>query len=225
MPASKESSGLAIPKTIAMAVLLVLMTLYTWNYSHTPQARHPLPEAATRSSGAYEFHPASILVNARNNDGDSFMVRLPSGKEAEFRLYFVDSPESAFKSYSSGETNHDRIRKQAQDMGGTTPEQAVEIGKKAKKFTLDLLASRPFDLYTCWDSPYQDQRFHAFIRIMQDGKSRWLDELLIEQGLVRIRTKPADLPDGTSAAQHLSLLKELQSHAKKSKAGVWSISP
>jgi hypothetical protein len=104
------------------------------------------------SAGNYEKHRHCTLVQARNNDGDSFMVRLPDGRTHEFRLYFVDTPESAFKRYAGGDSNHERIRQQAAELGGITPEQAVEIGKKGKALTLDLLGSAPFTLFSEWYS-------------------------------------------------------------------------
>ena len=173
--------------------------------------------------GGYEVYRNCTLVEARNNDGDSFMVRLPTGKQAEFRLYFVDTPESAFKSYAGGETNHERIRQQAAELGGITPEQAVEIGKKGKAFTLALLANRPFTIFTEWDSPYNDNRFHAHIEVQQDGKTRWLHQLLVERGLVRMKTKPADLPDGTSATKEKENLRNLEREAKRKETGVWGL--
>lgn len=186
----------------------------------------PPPAKSTRTAekaGVYEVFRGCTLVDARNNDGDSFLVHLPDGRNVEIRLYFVDTPESAFKNYGGGETNHPRIRQQAADLGGITPEQAVEIGKKGKKFTLGLLASRPFDLYTVWDSPYNDNRFHAFVEVKQDGKSRWLSELLVERGLARLKTKPADLPDGTPASKQTAHLRELERAAKRAEAGVWGL--
>lgn len=178
---------------------------------------------AGEKTGRYEVYRNCTLAEARNNDGDSFMVRLPTGKQAEFRLYFVDTPESAFKSYAGGETNHERIRQQAAELGGITPEQAVEIGKKGKAFTLALLASRPFTIYTEWDSPFHDDRFHAHVEVQQDGKTRWLHQLLVERGLVRMKTKPADLPDGTSAATEKENLRNLEREAKRKEAGVWGL--
>ncbi len=180
------------------------------------------PAAGVETKGGYEVYRNCTLAEARNNDGDSFMLRLPDGRQAEFRLYFVDTPESAFKSYPGGDTNHARIRQQAADMGGITPQQAVEIGKQAKRQTLELLTSRPFTIYTRWDSPFNDNRYHAHVEVMSDTSTRWLDEILIERGLARIKTKPADLPDGTSAAKHLAHLKALQRAAQQAERGVWS---
>ena len=160
--------------------------------------------------GGYEVYRDCKLLDHPSNDGDSFLVGLADGREKVFRLYFADAPESAFRRYRSGETNFDRIRSQARDMGGITPEQAVQIGKKAKIFTLKLLKRKPFTIYTKWDSPFQDQRFHAFVEVESQGKSRWLHELLIEKNLARILTKPADLPDGTDAKQQLEKLRQIR---------------
>ena len=186
-------------------------------------AAKPGPSAVSESTGKYEVYRNCQLVQARNNDGDSFMVRLPGGKQAEFRLYFVDTPESAFKRYSGGDTNHARIRDQAAQMGGITPEQAVEIGKKGKSFTLGLLAARPFTLFTEWDSPFHDDRYHAFIEVNDGGETRWLHELLIERGLARLKTKPADLPDGTSSARQREHLRDLERAARRDEVGAWGL--
>jgi endonuclease YncB( thermonuclease family) len=194
--------------------------------SESRDARRDAPEAgqhAAENDGRYEVYRNCTLSEARNNDGDSFMVRLPNGKQAEFRLYFVDTPESAFKSYAGGESNHQRIAQQAAELGGITPEQAVEIGQQAKHFTLALLAERPFTLYTEWDSPFHDRRYHAHVEVFQNGKPRWLHQVLVEKGFVRIITKPADLPDGTPAAREKDHLRQLESDAKRGRIGVWKL--
>ena len=226
------------PKNSKFTILLIIVAVGIWGYNllqssgQTPRKNSPSAEAKkpvassskkSETIGAYEIYHECTLAEARNNDGDSFMVNLPNGKKSEFRLYFVDTPESAFKSYAGGDTNHQRIRQQAAEMGGITSEQAVEIGKKAKAFTLSLLASQPFDLYTRWDSPFNDNRFHAFIQVQQSGKPRWLEELLVERGLARIKTKPADLPDGTPASKQLQHLKDLERTAKRAEVGVWGL--
>lgn len=181
------------------------------------------PAGTPEKVGNYEIYRNCTLVADRSNDGDSFKIRLPDGREEIFRLYFVDTPESAFRRYSNGETNHKRIRDQAADLGGITPEQAVEIGKKAKGFTLGLLESAPFTIHTCWDSPFHDRRYHAHIEVKENGRIRWLDELLVERGLVRIITKPADMPDGTPASAHKDHLRDLESRAKREGRGAWGL--
>lgn len=233
-------------KSSWVTILLIVLTVGLWLYNETHPSSSPKPSGSTsrtssnlppknpkqppaqssktgEKEGAYEVFRGCTLVDARNNDGDSFLVRLPHGQNVELRLYFVDTPESAFKNYGNGETNHPRIRQQAADMGGITPEQAVEIGKRSKNFTLGLLASQPFDIYTLWDSPFNDNRFHAFVQVKQDGKLRWLSELLVERGFARLKTKPADLPDGTAASKQLARLKDLERAAKRAEAGVWGL--
>lgn len=236
------------PRKSWFTLLLIATAVCVWLYNEShPTSRHPResteihrrepkpPKAipVPKESGKpqsqqkterYEMFENCTLAEARNNDGDSFLVRLPDGREEEFRLYFVDTPETDFKRYSDGETNYDRIRQQAAEMGGgITPEQAVEIGKKGRKFTLDLLASRPFTLYTEWDSPFRDNRYHAHIQIQQNGKTRWLHQLLIEKGLARIKTKSADLPNGIPAHKEQEHLRALERAAKRADAGVWEL--
>ncbi len=235
-------------KNYWLTILLIIAAIAIWGYNQVQllqgkvrrdhSASHkessPFPRNSPPSSkqgnsspvekvGGYEVYRNCTLAEARNNDGDSFMVNFPNGNREELRLYFVDTPESAFKSYAGGQNNHKRIAEQAAGMGGITPEQAVEIGKKAKHFTLGLLGKQPFTIYTKWDSPFNDNRFHAFIEVKQDDKTRWLEELLVERGLVRIHTKPADLPNGTSASDQKARLKELERAAKKAEVGAWGL--
>jgi endonuclease YncB( thermonuclease family) len=190
--------------------------------SPTPPALPGKP-SATSTRGGYQIYHKCVLVGENGNDGDSFRVRLPDGRSEVFRLYFVDTPESRFRRYAGGDTNHARIREQAADMGGITPEQAVEIGSQGKKLTLSLLGSGTFTLFTCWDSPYQDQRYHAFVEVSAGGGTRWLHEILVERGLARIKTKPADLPDGTAASAHRDHLRAVEREAKRRKAGAWGL--
>lgn len=179
--------------------------------------------AAPENVGGYEIYRNCSLASDHSNDGDSFKVRLPDGRVEIFRLYFVDTPESAFRRYSGGDTNHKRIREQAAYLGGITPEQAVEIGKKSKALTLGLLEETPFTIHTCWDSPYRDQRYHAHVEVKENGRIRWLDELLVERGFARILTKPADMPDGTPANVHKDHLRDLESKAKREGRGAWGL--
>lgn len=161
------------------------------------------------------------LSEYRNNDGDSFLVNTPDGKKDEYRLYFVDTPESTLKHYRNGQSNADRIAEQAKYFGGITPEAATKAGKEAKEFTLKLLASAPFELSTNYDPVYESGRYYCHIRVNQNGTWRNLDEILTEKGYVRIITKPADLPDGTAAQKHKNFLKSLEANAKKNHLGAW----
>ena len=218
-------------KTSWLSVVLVIAAVALWALDQKRAGDPPrksetvLVEKSSgqERAGGYEIYQNCRLVEARNNDGDSFILRLPDGRKAEFRLYFVDTPESAFKNYAGGQSNHERIRQQAAEMGGITSQQAVDIGKKAKVFTLGLLGSAPVTVFTRWDSPFHDERYHAFVRVKNGGKDRWLHELLIERGLGRLKTKPADLPDGESSARQLGHLRDLERQAKRNDAGAWGL--
>jgi len=216
---------------LAILLLVIAIGLKVYDQSHrekaTPVSRPsvttqtPTQSKPANHLGNYEVYPNCKLLPHHSNDGDSFLTRLPDGREVTLRLYYVDTPESQFRHYQNSETNFERIRQQAAEMGGITPEQAVDTGNQAKHYVLSLLEKNPFTIYTQWDSPFHDQRFHAFIEITEGGRKRWLHELLIEKGLARLKTKPAPLPDGTPVNQHMAYLRELQSTARKSKVGVW----
>lgn len=219
---------------VACIALLMLARHYGWLPEQTAREKpareertreeRPRPDRsdASRRSGNYEIYRNCGWMEHKHNDGDSFHVRLPDGRDEEFRLSFVDTPESAFKSYGRGETNHQRIAEQARYFK-ITPEQAVEIGRQAKRFTHDLLDRAPFTIYTDWDDPFHDRRYHALVEVQVDGKPRWLHELLVERGFVRIFTKPADLPDGTPAKQAQQQLREVERKAKQQRVGAWGM--
>ncbi len=175
----------------------------------------------TQQKNGWTIYQNCQLVDHHNNDGDSFRVSLPDGKVQEFRLYFVDTPESTFKRYSDGKTNAERISQQARYFGNITPEAATAVGKAAKEFTIGLLKKSSFTLSTKNEDVYESGRFYCHVKLPYDGKDRWLDEILVSKGLVRIFTLPADLPDGTRADVHKSLLRTMEVEAKKRKVGAW----
>ena len=214
-------------------VLLVLIAVVSWYLRdqqrqgkrggtpwEVPASPAPPSEpAAPAKTGAYGTFPSCRFEEHRQNDGDSFRVRLPDGRVEQFRLYFVDCPESAFRSYRGGATNHERIHEQAVEFG-ISDRQAVEIGSRAKSRVQDLLGQGTFTLHTRWDDPFGDRRYHAFI-LLADGT--WLDETLVREGLARIHTKGADLPDGTSRKAYEARLRQIEREARKIRKGAWGM--
>ena len=190
-------------------------------------AEHHTKDGASTSkhTGEYETYRNCTLAADRSNDGDSFRVLFPDGRKEIVRLYFVDAPESAFRTYRGGENNHRRISEQARALGGISPEQAVGIGKQAKEFTLQLLAENPFTIHTEWESPFHDERYHAFVELSYGGNTRFLHELLIEKGYARIYTRGAQLPNGTSVKTQKQRLYQLERSAKSKQAGAWAQNP
>jgi endonuclease YncB( thermonuclease family) len=214
------------PKGIWRVALLLIVALVLWaldQRSSPPSAKRPPTRESTPTKpalrGDYEEFTGCRLEDHRQNDGDSFHVRLPDGRVEQFRLYYVDAPESAFRRYASGEDNHRRIAEQAEDFG-ISDEQAVEIGKRAKMRVHETLARGSFTLHTAWDDPFGDRRYHAFI---QPTNGPLLHEMLVREGLARIHTKPADLPDGTPVKQRLRELREFETAAKRNRQGAWGI--
>ncbi len=187
----------------------------------TPAAGSREPPAAGETTGPYETFRNCTLLEHRSNDGDSFLILLPNGRKKIFRLYFVDAPESDFRTYRGGKNNHRPIHEQATALGGITPRQSVKIGKEAKSFTLNLLKTSRFTLHTVWHSPFKDGRYQAFLEIPQEGRLRLLHELLVENGLARIYTRGAELPDGTSVPAQRARLVKLEKSAKTANQGAW----
>lgn len=215
--ARKHSSKSIVP------ILILFAAVAIWIYDTYGQEKLGSDTSKTESGsiGKYDIYHGCTLATDRGNDGDSFRVVFPDGRKEIVRLYFVDAPESAFKTYRGGENNHKRIQRQAEDLGGISPEDEVEIGKKAKTFTLDLLEKSPFTIYTEWDSPFNDRRYHGYVELSEGGKKRFLHELLVEQGLARIHTKGATMPDGTSERKQEDRLLTIEKAAKSKNAGAW----
>jgi len=216
------------PKGIWRILLLLAVAAVLWFLDqrrdpatpHWPSgktAEKQVPAAPGRT-GNYETFTGCRYVEHRQNDGDSFRVRLPDGRVEQFRLYYVDCPESKFRTYPGGASNRDRIHEQAAYFR-ISDEQAVEVGYRAKELVHDLLSCADFTLHSRWEDPFGDQRYHAFI-VPSGGIL--LEETLVKEGLARIHTKPADLPDGTSVRKQQARLRELEAQAKQARRGAWS---
>lgn len=200
-----------------LALLLVAGGLWLKDQLAEPKSS----ETEVRVGEGWERIEGCRWVSHDRNDGDSFRLKLPDGKVEEFRLYFVDAPESAFRQYGGGRSNHDRIAEQAEVLK-VSSEQAVEIGKAAKKLVSKWCAKRDLTIVTQWDDPFGDRRYHAFIE-MPAGGEPWLHERLVQAGLVRIHTKGSDLPNGTSRSQQEKHLRDLEQVARDQGAGAWGM--
>lgn len=202
------------PKGVLRVVLLILVAGVLWWIDYKKEADSGKPP-----SGTYETFNGCRWIDHRQNDGDSFRVKLPDGRVEQFRLYYVDAPESDFRTYGGGRSNHKRIHEQAMEFGITDAE-AVKIGKKGKELVHDLLSKGTFTIYTVWDDPFGDHRYHAFVA---PSSGPMIHELLVRKGLVRIHTKSADLPDGTSMREWSRELKRIENEAKRDRQGGWGL--
>lgn len=153
------------------------------------------------------------LVPNNANDGDSFHVRA-NDSEYLVRLYFVDAPETA----SIGPA---RLVEQAEYFGVSVP-QVIQIGRDAKKF-VDAKLFDPFTIVTRLAEGLgrsKIQRVYGVVRT-KDGD---LGEQLVANGLARVHGVHSAMPDGSSGAEELQKLEQLEQDAKQKKLGGWAIS-
>ena len=173
-------------------------------------------------SGEFEILKNCSLVNHRHNDGDSFHVK-HGGKETEFRLYFVDTAESAYKKYGRGENNGKRLREQGDYFGGLEMQQTTALGKIAKSLVKDLLKKQKFTVVTKWENVYSPERKYCYVIVNFQGREVYLHELLCAKGLVRIKTRGASIPGGVSYHQQKKKLLQMEAVAKRLKLGGWGM--
>ena len=63
---------------------------------------------AILEAAKWKVYENATLIENKYNDGDSFHVQCAKG-DVEFRIYYVDTPESAAKTYRNGENNFKRL--------------------------------------------------------------------------------------------------------------------
>ncbi len=178
--------------------------------------RSPIPpqdRGASGKSRSWEEWSGCTLVEHRDNDGDSFLVRYAGG-EVTLRLYFVDCPEKYRHQY-----NGDRIAEQGRYFGGLTGAETIGIGETARDFTLQRLRSAPFAVLTRGEPVYDSGRQYAFVTLKQGD----LAELLVQAGLARIYTKGTNRPGGRSSHEEKERLQKKERQAKASGMGAWGL--
>jgi endonuclease YncB( thermonuclease family) len=172
--------------------------------------------SAKQASKVFEVILGAKLHDHRDNDGDSFHLN-HNGQTHEFRLYFADCPEKKRHQF-----NGDRLAEQGQYFGGLSEAETVAIGRQAQTFTLRLLSTQSFTLYTKWQSVYNSRRHYAFI-VFADGED--LSAKLIRAGLARIHTSGIALPDGRSVNDYQNQLRDIEQQARSQRMGAWAKQP
>ena len=156
------------------------------------------------------------LVATEWADGDSFLVRLPDGQEKVFRLYYVDCIEQSV----SDTSDKRRLREQSRYFGVSEYQIAVAHGKKATKFTGEVL-NKPFVLFTAYAGAggrSAKLRYYAFVKT---SEGRDLGHLLIENGLARAVGTGRETPTGISRDEWDAYLKDLELGAAIRGKGIW----
>ena len=182
-------------------------------------------DGLTTVKDTYEILENCTLVNHKHNDGDSFHIKHAKG-QSEIRLYFVDTAESAYKTYAGGKNNGERLAQQGKYFGGLSRDQTANLGQLGKERTMSLIKGVKFKVITKWQkvtNKQTEKRIHAFIILEKDDTEYYLHELLTQEGLVRLSTWGSDLPDGTSWKTQKERLIAMENDAKKRKVGAWGI--
>src|SRR5213082_3856363 len=152
-------------------------------------------------------------LDGPDNDGDSFRVRC-GDKEFTARLYYVDAPETNLR---QGERTHDQSLH-----FGITLDETMKAGEKAKQRTKELL-QKPFVIWTRWATAGgrgRESRYYVIVEV--DGKS--LGEILVNEGLARVKGVAPNLPSGEHAKAYMERLDDLESAAREKHLGAWASS-
>lgn len=225
-------------KLIRLALILIVGGIAYWQKgrfpdlnsassgsSTTPSANVSQESVSNQKVGRYDKLEGCVLVDAKNNDGDSFMVR-HGDREFELRLYFVDAPEKYLS--DRHESQRRRVAEQAREMGGVEVGEIVQIGVEAKEFTKKQLAGKTFTVYTYWEQVYDGDRYYGFVELPDSGE--FLGNELVKNGLVRVHTKgpgsksdPVPTPKGDAFFKHRDKLYSMEKAAQRSKAGAWGL--
>lgn len=160
--------------------------------------------------------PGCRYVATEWADGDSFVVRLPDGRETVLRLYFVDCLETDVADV----TGKRRLREQARYFGVEDFGIARQCGVEAKRRVAEILAE-PFTVHTSFSkAPGRSgsPRHYAFITL---SGGRDLGEWLVEAGLARAFGFGRSRPDGTKRDDWQAELEDAELSAALLGRGLW----
>lgn len=174
------------------------------------------------SGGDWELLKNCKFVTGLNSDGDSFHIQHSNGKD-EFRLYFVDTPESEYREYRNGDINGPRLKEQGDYFGGLDREETTKLGTEGTEFTKSLLLKGDFKIVTKWEPVARDHRRHCFVIVPWGGREVYLHELMVAQGLGRIHTRGAGLPQGRGYHDQKKYLQRWEKEVKAKGIGGWGM--
>jgi endonuclease YncB( thermonuclease family) len=174
-----------------------------------------IPFSGSAQEELKEF-PGCTHVAAPWADGDSFLVRLPEGKETVFRLYFVDCIETEVGDV----TGKRRLREQARYFGVEDFALAREFGLEATRLVAEAL-SKPFTVHTTFSkAPGRGgkPRHYAFITT---AEGQDLAGLLVEKGLARAFGFGRETPRSVHRDDWQAQLEDAELVAALRGRGIW----
>lgn len=180
--------------------MLILSVLFAQNCS-------------ARSSKEWTKLDDCRYMDNKSNDGDSFHVSC-GANEFIVRLYFVDAPETDLHF-------PDRVQEQSAYFG-ITIDAVLKAGRKAQDTVRELL-QKPFIIHTrkaLAGGRSAVPRFYSFVEI--DGQP--LADILVSQGLARVRGVITNLPGGEHWRKYDERLRSLENEARQKQLGAWAAS-
>lgn len=157
------------------------------------------------------------LVTKDWDDGDSFAVRFPDGKERTVRLYGVDCIEMHVK---GDDTNARRLRDQRRYFGIADITLAKSVGEAAKASSSSWM-QKPFTVRTIFADARGDSRYERVYGFVELADGRDLSETLVESGLARAFGVVRQLQDGRTGEEWSEYLKDLELIAARKGVGAW----
>ena len=158
-------------------------------------------------------------------DGDSFLVRFPSGKEHTVRLYGADCVEW----HVTDATDERRLREQRRYFGiskvGGSPRASIELAKGFGALAgseVATLLKGPFTVHTAFADGGGDGRYKRIYGFILTAAGKDLASLLVEKGLARAYGVYRQSPDGRTREDYRAQLQDLELRAAKRGLGVWS---
>jgi len=145
------------------------------------------------------------------NDGDSFGVQCGSEKFV-LRLYFVDTPEDDLKF-------NERSREQAEHFG-VSLDDTLKAGYRARDMVRSML-SGPFLVLTRKANAQgrsSEPRYYGLVHV----GGRYLHEVLLLEGLARVKGVTTTMPDGERSRDYLPKLGAFEQQAHMQRKGAWA---
>ena len=205
----------------AMAVLGV--GLYQYKQKQRDELandRGPEKTAAPRILSEFQILDKTSVVNREEALGHTFFLLDSKGSRYKIYHYFVESPPTDLDDNTSP-----KLARLARYFGNVPLEKLIEIGVKAREFTLENLATRPFRIVTLF-SPLKNQvGVYAYALIRDEkGDEHYLSELLVREGLAAVSAQGEYLPFGDTRTSYRNHLIKLEREARAEKRGVWAFS-
>lgn len=167
--------------------------------------------AAGKAGNKWQTLHDCLYQGRAANDGDSFGLECGRGIYV-LRLYFVDAPET---NLNYGE----RVRQQAVHFG-TTLDETLKAGYRASELVQGVLRG-PFTVFTKYASaPGRSREPRYYGLVVVDG--RYLHEVLLAEGLARLKGVSTTLPDGTKSRDYRKRLQALEKQARIARKGAWA---